>query len=121
MEWTTYKIGENQPALGFVAYQEAVIKPLGSPVSAALRYALFDTDDYDSRVYAFENDLFAAVSIPAFSGRGSRWYVNLHWRVNDWLRLDARMEETNTLQAVTDSGITGKERVWKLQARLKWD
>lgn len=121
VEWTTYKIGENQPALGFVAYQEAVIKPLGSPVSAALRYALFDTDDYDSRVYAFENDLFAAVSIPAFSGRGSRWYVNLHWRVNDWLRLDARMEETNTLQAVTDSGITGKERVWKLQARLKWD
>lgn len=121
VEWTTYKIGENRPALGFVAYQEAVIKPLGSPVSAALRYAVFDTDDYDSRVYAFENDLFAAISIPAFSGRGARWYVNLHWRVNDWLRLDARMEETHTLQAVTDSGITGKERVWKLQARMKWN
>jgi hypothetical protein len=120
-EWTTYKIGDNRPALGFVAYQEAVIKPLSSPVSAAIRYAVFDTDDYDSRVYAFENDLFAAVSIPAFAGRGSRWYVNLHWRVNDWLRLDARMEETNTLQAVTDSGITGRERVWKVQARLKWD
>lgn len=120
VEWTTYQIGEKKPTLGFVAYQEAVVKPLGRPVSAAFRYAVFDTDDYDSRVYSFENDLFAAVSIPAFAGRGTRWYVNLHWRVNRWLRLDARMEETNTRQAVTDSGTTGKERVWKLQARMKW-
>jgi hypothetical protein len=120
IEWTTYTIGENPSSLGFIAYQEAVIKPLGSPVSASLRYTVFDTEDYDSRVYAFENDLFAAVSIPAFSGRGTRWYANLHWRVNKWLRLDARFEETNTQLAVTDSGTTGKERVWKLQARMKW-
>ncbi|MBC7776470.1 MAG: helix-hairpin-helix domain-containing protein [Phycisphaerae bacterium] len=120
LEWTTYQIGGNNPTLGFIAYQEAVVKPLGSPLSASLRYVVFDTEDYDSRVYAFETDLFSAVSIPAFSGRGTRWYVNLHWRVNRWLRLDARMEETNTRQAVTDSGTIGKERVWKLQARVKW-
>lgn len=120
VEWTTYTIGENKPSLGFVAYQEAVIKPLSSPVSASLRYAVFDTDDYDSRVYAFENDLFSAVSIPAFAGRGTRWYANLHWRVNRWLRLDARVEQTNTGQTVTDSGTTGKEWGWKLQARIKW-
>ena len=107
-------------SLGFIAYQEAVVKPLGSPVSASIRYAVFDTEDFDSRVYAFENDLFAAVSIPAFSGRGTRWYLNLHWRVNRWLRLDGRMEETNTLLGATDSGATGKERVWKIQARMKW-
>ncbi len=120
VEWTTYQIGQNPSSLGFIAYQEAVVKPLGSPISASLRYAVFDTEDYDSRVYAFENDLFAAVSIPAFAGRGTRWYLNLHWRINRWLRLDARMEETNTRQAVTDSGATGKERIWKLQARMKW-
>ena len=120
VEWTTYQIGGDKPASGFIAYQEAVVKPLGSPLSASLRYAVFDTDDFDSRVYAFENDLFSAISIPAFAGRGTRWYVNLHWRVNRWLRLDARMEETNTRQAVTDSGATGKEWVWKLQARVKW-
>ncbi|MFN0176813.1 MAG: ComEA family DNA-binding protein [Saprospiraceae bacterium] len=120
LEWTSYQIGENASSLGFVAYQEAVLKPLGSPVSAALRFTVFDTEDYDSRVYTFENDLFSAVSIPAFSGRGTRWYLNLHWRVNAWLRLDARMEETNTSLAVTDSGTIGKERVWKVQARIKW-
>ncbi|MDO8970447.1 MAG: helix-hairpin-helix domain-containing protein [Saprospiraceae bacterium] len=120
MEWTTYTLGENQPSLGFVAYQEAIIKPLGSPFSAAIRYAIFDTKDFDSRVYAFENDLFAAVSIPAFSGRGTRWYANLHWRVNHWLRLDARIEQTNTLRAVSSTGATGKEWVWKVQTRMKF-
>lgn len=120
VEWTTYKIGNQPSSLGFIAYQEAIVKPLGSPVSASLRYCVFDTEDYDSRVYAFETDLFSAVSIPAFSGRGTRWYLNLHWRVNRWLRLDARMEETNLSQAVTDSGITGKERVWKAQARMRF-
>ena len=101
-------------------HQEAIIKPLSSPFSAAIRYAVFDTDNFDSRVYAFENDLFAAVSIPAFSGRGTRWYANLHWRVNKWFRLDAKMEEANALQAVTASGRVGKLREWKIQARLKW-
>ncbi len=120
VEWTTYQTGQSPSTLGFIAYQEAVIKPLGSPISASVRYAVFDTEDYDSRVYAFETDLFSAVSIPAFSGRGTRWYVNLHWRVNRWLRLDARMEETNTRLAVTDSGSIGKEREWKVQARMKW-
>jgi hypothetical protein len=120
IEWTTYQIGERAPSKGFVAYQEAVIKPLGSPVSAALRYAIFDTDDFDSRVYAFENDLFAAVSIPAFSGRGTRWYCNLHWRVNRWLRLDARAEETKVLRAGSSTGRTGSLKVWKVQARLKF-
>lgn len=120
VEWTTYTIEGSKASLGFVAYQEAVLKPLGSPFSAAIRYAVFDTDNFDSRVYAFENDLFAAVSIPAFSGKGTRWYLNLHWRVNHWLRLDARVEETNTRQAVTDSGMVGKEKVWKVQARMKF-
>jgi hypothetical protein len=96
-----------------------VVKPLSSPFSATFRYAIFDTEDYDSRVYAFESDLFAAISIPALAGRGTRWYMNLHYRVNKWLKLDARYEETNTLQAVTDSGTIGKERIWKLQARIK--
>jgi len=120
VEWTNYTIGTGKPAVGFIAYQEAVLKPLSSPVTAAFRYAIFDTDDFNSRVYAFENDLFAAVSIPAFAGRGTRWYLNLHWRVNKWLRLDARMEETNTIRAGSSAGFVGSRKEWKIQARMKW-
>lgn len=120
VEWTFYKVAGLARTTGFLAYEEAVLKPVGSRVYGVVRYAIFDTENYDSRVYAFENDLVSAISIPAFSGRGSRFYLNLHWRVSDWLRLEGRYEQTNQVQAVTSSGMTGVERIWKLQARFRW-
>lgn len=120
IEWTTFRVEGFERTTGFIAYQEAVVKPLGSPVSAAARYAIFDTDNFDTRVFAFENDLFSAISIPAFSGRGTRYYLNLQWRVNEWLRLEGRFEQTDQARAVTTSGITGRERIWKLQVRMRW-
>jgi hypothetical protein len=120
VEWSWFKVGENKPSKGYMAYQEAVVRVFGLPVSGSVRYTVFDTEDYDTRVYTYENDLFAAVSIPAFAGRGTRYYLNLQWNINKWLRLEGRVEQTNTARPVTDSGITGKERVWKLQVRMKW-
>lgn len=120
VEWSTYQTGQLARSHGFLAYQEAVVHPLGSSVYGSLRYAIFDTQDYDTRVYAFENDLFAAISIPAFAGRGSRYFLNLTWRINDWLRLEGRLEQTIVKLAVTDSGQTGRETACKLQARLRF-
>ena len=120
VEWTFFRAEGLPNGKGFIAYEEAVVKPLNSPVYGVVRYAVFDADNFDTRVFAFENDLFSAVSIPSFSGRGSRYYLNLHWRVNHWLRLEGRYEETIQTRAVTSTGKTGRERVWKLQARLRW-
>lgn len=120
VEWTGYQVQGYARTWGFLAYQEAVVRPIGSPVHGTLRYAMFDTDDFNSRIFAFENDLFSAISIPAFSGRGTRMYFNLHWRVNDWLRLEGRYERTNQVRGVTSSNITGQREVWKLQARMRW-
>lgn len=120
IEWSLYKIENQRPAAGYLAFQEAVVKPMGSRVSGVLRYTIFDTRDYDSRIYAFENDLFAAVSIPAFAGRGTRYYLNLQWNITRRLRLEARVEETNVLRSATTTSTAGKERYWKLQARYKW-
>ncbi|MDX2134886.1 MAG: hypothetical protein SFV52_08875 [Saprospiraceae bacterium] len=121
VEWMTYQVEEFDPTNGFLLYQEAVIKPLGSRVYGTVRYALFDTDDFDTRVFAYENDLFASISIPGFSGQGSRYYFNIHWRVNRALRLEARWEETIQNRVVTDSGETGRQRAIKLQARFELD
>jgi len=120
IEWTTFTVQDGPRNNGFIAYQEAAIKPLSFPVTATVRYAVYDTDNFDTRVFAFETDLFSAISIPALSGRGSRAYLNLSWRVNKWLRLEGRAERTNQLQAVTTSGVTGKRLFWKLQMRIRW-
>jgi hypothetical protein len=120
VEWTSFQVGSLARSRGFLAYQEAVVRPLGSPVYGSLRYALFDTQDYDTRVYTFENDLFAAISIPGFAGRGARYFINLTWRVNEWLRLESRLEQTMQRLAVTDSGQTGRVTGWKMQASVRF-
>lgn len=120
LEWTTYSIGNSPRTGGFLAFQEVVVRPLGFPVSGSFRYTIFDTDNYDTRVYTFENDLFSAISIPAFAGRGTRYFVNLTWRVNKWLRLESRIEQTIQRTAVTDSGQTGRRTQYKLQARMQF-
>lgn len=47
------------------------------PIRFYLRYAVFDTEDYNTRIYAYENDLLYAFSIPAFYDKGCRAYVML--------------------------------------------
>ncbi len=49
------------------------------PLRITLRYALFETDDYNSRIYSFENDMLYAFSIPAFQYQGTRLYVLLKY------------------------------------------
>jgi hypothetical protein len=106
---------------GILLFQEAVIKPLGSRVYGTIRYLVFDTDTYDARVYAFENDLFAALSIPAFSGQGTRYFINLHARMAPGLRLEARFEQTLQQRTVTSSGRTGRQSAFKIQLNHQFD
>lgn len=40
-----------------------------------LRLALFHTESYDSRIYAYEHDLRYAASSPALYGKGMRFYI----------------------------------------------
>jgi hypothetical protein len=67
-----------------------IYKQLSSPISFAARYALFETDSYYSRIYAYENDVLYAFSIPAYNGRGSRFYISAKYHIargiDFWLR-----------------------------------
>ncbi|MBK6540503.1 MAG: hypothetical protein IPG10_04295 [Flavobacteriales bacterium] len=62
-------------------------------VELTLRAALFDTDSYDARLYAYENDLIGVFSIPPYYGRGMRWYAMVRLtplrRVDVWVRYGA--------------------------------
>jgi hypothetical protein len=53
------------------------------PASVWLRYCLFRTDSWDSRLYTYENDLLYSFSIPALSGEGSRSYIMVKWDIGE--------------------------------------
>ncbi|MBW3546416.1 MAG: helix-hairpin-helix domain-containing protein, partial [Bacteroidetes bacterium] len=59
------------------------------------RYALFQTDDWDNRQYAFERDVLWAFSIPAYYGRGIRYYALLQWKARHNLSLWLRWARTH--------------------------
>ncbi|MBL0136172.1 MAG: hypothetical protein IPP79_20465 [Chitinophagaceae bacterium] len=60
---------------GFSAFTDIFFMPQRSFADLTMRVQLFETDSYESRVFAFENDLLYSNSIPAFSGQGFRWYL----------------------------------------------
>jgi hypothetical protein len=45
-----------------------------------LRYALFQTDSYNSRIYAYENDVLYYFYIPSYYRTGSRFYLTARYK-----------------------------------------
>lgn len=48
----------------------------------SVRYALFDTDDYENRQYVYEKDVWLATSLPAYEGSGLRNYLLVHYTLS---------------------------------------
>ncbi len=93
--WTYLEGREaGEPLTGSMIYQDIIFKPIGIPWSFTTRFALFDTDGFDVRFYAFENDLLYTFSIPAYYNTGSRFYFNLRYRGIRNLTLEARFAQT---------------------------
>ncbi len=85
----TYKQGTQAEEYGYLVYQDIVYKPLSGALSFTFRYALFDTD-YNTRIYAYENNVLYAYSIPAYFNRGTRTQLTVRYRIKKgidlWLR-----------------------------------
>lgn len=74
---------------GFLIYQDAALTLYGDRFSLNLRAAYFDTDTYDERLYAYENDLYYAFNIGSYYYQGARWYLMVRykvWKLSFWLR-----------------------------------
>jgi hypothetical protein len=78
---------------------------------------LFSTDDWNSRIYTYENDLLYSFSIPALSGEGSRSYIMLKWKIADIAELRIKYGITS----VFTEGNTSKESdEIKMQFRVRF-
>jgi hypothetical protein len=75
---------------GFLSYADLIYSPIQKKYSGNIRVQYFNTDSYDSRMYAYENDVLYNYSIPVFYEQGFRYYVNLNYKLNKkmavWLK-----------------------------------
>lgn len=75
IEYVTIHRKSNDPEGGLMLSQDVLWKPKNLPMDISLRYALFQTDSYDSRIYSYENNALYTFSIPAYYYSGSRAYA----------------------------------------------
>lgn len=86
-QFSTYTINNNTTH-GMVILQDITWSQGKFSISG--RYALFDTDDYDNRLYLYEKDVWMAFSFPAYYGVGYRNYLLLQYsiskKIDIWFR-----------------------------------
>lgn len=119
-----YYNGQNSEN-GFLIFQDLRYSPTGFPINLSARLAYFNTESYNSRIYAYENDILYTFSIPAYFGQGFRTYLNLKYKISGKLEFWFKLANTHwTDREIISSGyaeIQGSDKTeLKIQLRLKF-
>ena len=109
-------------ASGSAFFQDVQYKPMGKPFSIALRYSIFQTQNYDTRIYTYEQDMPGSFSIPSLYYGGQRIYAMLRYRimqgVDCWVRIGRSMYPALETIGSTDDAINDNHRTdFKFQIR----
>lgn len=64
------------------------------PIVLQLRAQAFDAQEWNNRVYIYENDVLYAYAIPFVYGLGGRFWLNARYKINDIFSLYLRVSET---------------------------
>jgi len=90
VEYITHEEQFNDKEDGILLIQDFMLKPKQSKFSINTRFAIFDTESYNTRIYSFENDVLYYFRIPAYYYQGARSYINIKYQLNKsidiWLR-----------------------------------
>ena len=106
-------------------YHDVKYKPLFSKFSFTSRYIIFNTNEYDNRIYAYENDVLYGYSIPAYYGKGNKIYLVIKYNIirnlDFWLRIaHTTYSDREVLKSGWDEINSNKMTELKLQLRYKF-
>ncbi len=74
---------------GFLTYQDIGIMVQKPDINLNFRLAYFDTDSYEERLYAYENDLYYTFNIGSYFYRGTKYYIMVRYKIRNfsfWIR-----------------------------------
>lgn len=117
MEWSQYDFS-GSTVRGSMLFQDVQYKPETLPLTFSARTALFQVEDYEARIYAFENDVPYSFSVAMLQNSGIRNYFMVRWHVKRgldcWMRvyathynrLDSISSGLNTIEGNRRGGIS---------------
>lgn len=124
IEYLQLDNGSGKKENGYIIYQDVIFKHKHLTLTG--RYALFDTDSYNSRMYAFESEVPGSYSIPSFYYRGSRAYIMLDYDITRKIEVWVRYGQTfysnqNIISAGSLTEIEGSAKsTVRVQLRVKF-
>lgn len=125
VELVNYHLEEAPFEVGYLIYQDVMYQLKDKPYSFSFRYALFDTPSYNSRIYAYENDVLYSFSIPAYYNRGTKTYLNFRYQIKKgiivWLRYSLTYyDNINIISSGLEEIKDNHKQEIKAQVRLKF-
>lgn len=94
VEFSWYSIEGSATERGLILYQDISYRPQRLPLVLSARFAIFDTDTWNTRIYAYESDLLYSFSIPAYYSQGTRFYLLAKYSFSDRIDLWVRYSQT---------------------------
>ncbi|OFZ00416.1 MAG: hypothetical protein A2491_01950, partial [Bacteroidetes bacterium RIFOXYC12_FULL_35_7] len=107
VDFIEYNKETSTPQYGYCIAQDVSYTFKKIPLSASFRYAIFDTDSYDTRIYTYETDVLYAFSVPALYDKGTRTYLTLKYNAFKGLDFWFRIAQTYYAnKSANGSGLT---------------
>jgi hypothetical protein len=108
---------------GFLMYADFFYKPLLKPWGVNARAQFFETESYNTRLYAYEADVLYSFSIPVFYNKGVRFFVNASYDVTKkatiWFRVaQTAFKNQNSIGGGLDEIKGSNKTECKLQLQL---
>jgi len=89
-DFSAFSSDSTQKEYGYVLSQDIGYTHPRYPISVSFRFAIFDTDSWNTRIYSYESDMLYTFSVPAYYSKGTRTYMLLKYsptnRIDCWLR-----------------------------------
>jgi hypothetical protein len=95
IEITWVKSDQLETDKGIMIYHDIECHPFSIPVSLAFRIAWFNTGSYDSRIYAYEQDLSSGFSFAPLFMSGYRTYALIRYDISRNLSCRLRISQIN--------------------------
>lgn len=111
ISYSHYFNDDGSDSRGYLLCHDIAFKPPEKPYSLTFRYALFDSDSYDSRINIYENDVLGAFSIPNLYGHGIRVYLLGKIKLFNSINIHARLGVSHLSQETKMDLKT--EVIWK--------
>lgn len=101
VEWMMYRLSDVPDEHGSLIYQEFWLRPMGKPFSGFVRFTFFNTDSYNSRIYAYEHYVAYDSRNTPFYGDGNRFNAGLRYKFRKGFNLEAAYNITKYKNALT--------------------